>query len=412
MLLVQNMPGASSVTAANYVWGVAKPDGLTILAPHNNVYLGQLSGQKEVQFDLPKFQWIGSLENDDMMLFGRADASFKSMGDIVRAKEPPKCGSTGVGSSDYVMSKILEETIGAKVIHVTGYPGSSEIAIAMERGEVACMGLTISTFYGREPFLGWLKTKFVRFLAQSGRKRQPRVEEAPTIYELMDEYKTSATKRRVAEAMLQGGEWARPYMVAPGTPAERVAILRAAFDKAVKDPGASGRSPEASHGRHSYAGRATADDRQGSDEPTPRGSRTDQETIRSIKTAIRGGPTAFAGPSQSPGTVIRHAHCQPITPKSIVFRSRCFPPGSPESNFSPEGLLSRSHSEYVEGDSLVDMIKEDLVAERVAIDSYREIIAYLANNDPTTRRMLEGILAMEEEHADDLVSLLEKFGNK
>jgi len=235
-VVVQNMPGASSVTAANYVWGVAKPDGLTILAPHNNVYLGQLSGQKEVQFDLPKFQWIGSLENDDMVLFGRADAAFKSMGDIVRAKEPPKCGSTGVGSSDYVMSKILEETIGAKVTAVTGYPGSSEIAIALERGEVACMGLTISTYFGREPVLSWLKTKFVRFLAQSGRKRQSRIEEAPTIYELMDEYKTSATKRRVAEAMLQGGEWARPYMVAPGTPVDRVATLRAAFDKAVKDP--------------------------------------------------------------------------------------------------------------------------------------------------------------------------------
>jgi tripartite-type tricarboxylate transporter receptor subunit TctC len=235
-IVVQNMPGASSVTAANYVWGVAKPDGLTILAPHNNVYLAQLSGQKEVQFDLPKFQWIGSLENDDMMLFGRADAPFKSIGDIVRAKEPPKCGSTGVGSSDYVMSKILEETIGAKVTAVTGYPGSSEIAIALERGEVSCMGLTISTYFGREPFLSWLKTKFVRFLAQSGRKRQSRVEEAPTIYELMDEYKTPATKRRVAEAMLQGGEWARPYMVTPGTPADRVAILRVAFDKAVKDP--------------------------------------------------------------------------------------------------------------------------------------------------------------------------------
>jgi len=235
-LLVQNMPGAGSVTAANYVWGVAKPDGLTLLAPHNNVYLSQLSGQKEVQFDLPKFQWIGSLENDDMMLFGRADAPFKSVGDIIRSKEPPKCGSTGVGSSDYVMSKILDETIGAKVTHVTGYPGSSEIAIALERGEVACMGLTISTFYGREPFLTWLKTKFVRFLAQSGHKRSPRVADAPTIYELMDEYKTSATKRRVAEAMLQGGEWARALMAPPGTPADRVAILRAAYEKALKDP--------------------------------------------------------------------------------------------------------------------------------------------------------------------------------
>ena len=76
-------------------------------------------------------------------------------------------------------------------------------------------------------------------------------------------------------------------------------------------------------------------------------------------------------------------------------------------NFSPEGLATRSHAEYVEGNDLIDMIKEDLVAERIAIDSYREMIAYVNTDDPTTRRMLEGILAMEEEHADDLVSLLE-----
>jgi bacterioferritin len=75
-------------------------------------------------------------------------------------------------------------------------------------------------------------------------------------------------------------------------------------------------------------------------------------------------------------------------------------------NFNPEGILTRSHSEYVEGESLVDMIREDLVAERVAIDSYGEMIRFLADGDPTTRRMLEGILAMEEEHADDLASLL------
>jgi bacterioferritin len=79
-------------------------------------------------------------------------------------------------------------------------------------------------------------------------------------------------------------------------------------------------------------------------------------------------------------------------------------------NFSPEGLASRSHAEYVEGTDLLDMIKEDLVAERIAIDSYREMVQYCGNNDPTTRRMLESILAMEEEHADDLVSLLQQFG--
>lgn len=235
-VFVQNMPGAGSVTAANYVWGVAKPDGLTLLAPHNNLYLSQLSGQKEVQFDLPRFQWIGSLENDDMLLFARADAPFKSMTEIVRTKAVPKCGSTGIGSSDYVVSKILNETIGAKIEHIVGYPGSSEIALALERGEVQCMGLTISTYFSREPFLTWQKTKFTRFLAQSGHKRQERLAEAPTIYELMDEFKTSATKRRVAEAMLLGGEWARSLMAPAATPADRVATLRAAYDRAVKDP--------------------------------------------------------------------------------------------------------------------------------------------------------------------------------
>ena len=77
-----------------------------------------------------------------------------------------------------------------------------------------------------------------------------------------------------------------------------------------------------------------------------------------------------------------------------------------EPNFNPDGLSTRSHSEYVEGSSLLDMVREDLVAERVAIDSYGEMIRYMGDKDPTTRRMLEGILAMEEEHADDLSSIL------
>ena len=78
-----------------------------------------------------------------------------------------------------------------------------------------------------------------------------------------------------------------------------------------------------------------------------------------------------------------------------------------EPNFSPDGLSTRSHAEYVEGDTLNSMIKEDLIAERIAIESYREMIAYLAENDPTTQRMLKEILAAEEEHAEDLASLLE-----
>src|SRR5437667_5235315 len=81
-----------------------------------------------------------------------------------------------------------------------------------------------------------------------------------------------------------------------------------------------------------------------------------------------------------------------------------------EPNFNPDGLLTRSHAEYVEGETLLDMIKEDLVAERIAIDSYRDMINYFGSDDPTSRRLLEGILAVEEEHADDLVNLLGGLG--
>jgi bacterioferritin len=93
------------------------------------------------------------------------------------------------------------------------------------------------------------------------------------------------------------------------------------------------------------------------------------------------------------------AHADLIAKRIVELR------GAP--NFSPDGLTQRSHAEYAEGDSLRSMITEDLIAERIAIESYREMIAYLGEHDPTTRRMLEQILACEEEHADDLASLLE-----
>ena len=83
-----------------------------------------------------------------------------------------------------------------------------------------------------------------------------------------------------------------------------------------------------------------------------------------------------------------------------------------EPNFSPDGLAARSHAEYVEGESLIEMIREDLVAERIAIESYRDMIGYIGTGDPTTRRLLEEVLAVEEEHADDLLSLIEGIGRQ
>lgn len=235
-IIVQNMPGAGSLIATNHVYNVAKPDGLTLGMPSNNIYMDQLVGRKEVQFDARKFFWIGTQEKSHMVLYMRADASYKSVGDIIKAKEPPKCGSTGTAGADYLLAKILEETLGARINSVLGYPGGSEIDVAVERGEVICRGMTIAPHFGREPFISWHKKGFDRHLVQGGRKRDPRAPDTPTIYELMDEYKTPEMSRRVAQVILAGGEFGRPMLVPPGTPPEHVKTLREAYAKTLKDP--------------------------------------------------------------------------------------------------------------------------------------------------------------------------------
>lgn len=235
-IIVQNMPGAGSLVAANYVYGIAKPDGLTTLMPNSNIYLEQLSGHKEVRFDLRKFPILGSQEKNYMLLYMRADAPYKTIGDIIKAKEPPKCGSTGVGSAGYILDRVLEVALGAKINTVMGYPGGNEIDLAVEKGEIQCRGNTILPHFGREPFDTWHKKGFDRHLIQTARKRDPVVAEAPTIYELMDQYKTTESNRRLANVLLGGAEFGRFMLVTPGTPPDRVKMLREAYTKSMKDP--------------------------------------------------------------------------------------------------------------------------------------------------------------------------------
>ena len=234
-VIVQNMPGASSLTATNYVYGVAKPDGLTVVLPNNSIYIEQLVGRKEVQFDLRKFHWLGSASQESILFYMRADTPFKSVADIVKAKQPPSCGGSGTTSSDYIVAKILELTLGAKINSVSGYPGGTEADLAVEKGEIVCRAHTLSAHYGREPFNSWHKKSFDRHLLQSGRKRDPRAAEAPTIYEILEEFKVPSNRRRVAQALLSGGEFGRPVLVTPGTPPERVKMLRDSFARVLKD---------------------------------------------------------------------------------------------------------------------------------------------------------------------------------
>ncbi len=160
--VVQNMPGAGSMVAANHVYNVAKPDGLTFGSIAPGLYLAQLTGSKEVKFDWAKFSWIGTPEHNGTLLFMRADAPFKSIEDIRKAKDAPKCSATGVGTSGHLIPRLLEETLNLKFQIVTGYPGGAEQDLALERGEVQCRAITVAAYFGREPFISWYKKGFVR----------------------------------------------------------------------------------------------------------------------------------------------------------------------------------------------------------------------------------------------------------
>lgn len=235
-ILVQNMPGAGSLIATNYVYNVAKPDGLTIAMPLNGIYLDQFVGRKEVRFDVRKMHWIGTQEVSNNVLYVRADSPYKTIDDIVKSKTPVKIGSTGTAGGSYLTAKVLEKAIGANFNIVLGYPGGSEIDLAVERGEVTARGMTIPPHFGREPFLTWHKNGFDRHLAQTGRKRDRRLMDIPTIFELMEKYNTPENERRIARVIFASGEFGRPFAVAPGVPMDRVQILREAYAKALKDP--------------------------------------------------------------------------------------------------------------------------------------------------------------------------------
>ena len=235
-IIVQNMPGGGSMTAANYVYTVAKPDGLTLGAVTAPIYFAQLLGRKEVQFDWTKFTWIGTPEENDELLFIRSDQPYKTLLDLRKVAEAPRCGASGVGSTGYYIPKLLEEVFGLKINMVTGYPGAADVDIAVEKNEIHCRGTTISAFFGREPGKTWAKNGFVRFLVQTGDKRNHRVPDTPTIWELMDQEKGMDAKKQLARVVLGPGAFGRPILATPGIPAERVKLLREAYVNMLKDP--------------------------------------------------------------------------------------------------------------------------------------------------------------------------------
>jgi tripartite-type tricarboxylate transporter receptor subunit TctC len=235
-MIVQNMPGAGHMIAANYVYNKTKPDGLSLIGSIvPTLYFDQLVGRKEAQYDWAKFAWIGSPVQGESQMYMRADTPYKTIEDVRNAKEPPRCGAQGTSDSAYYLPKLFEETIGTKFNLVQGYPGGPEIDLAVERGEIHCRAFTIEAFMSREPYHTWRKKGFVRNIIQTGKKRDAKLPETPTLWELMDRYKTPEPSRRLATLMLASGQLGRPMMATPGVPADRVKILRDAFNATLKD---------------------------------------------------------------------------------------------------------------------------------------------------------------------------------
>ena len=234
-ILVQNMPGAGSVVAANYIFGVAKPDGLTLGSISSGIYSDQLVGRKEVQFDWGKFTWIGSSDQTNQILFVRADTPYKTLEDIRKAAEPPRCGAMGTGTATYYIPKLMEDVLGVKLNVVTGYPGAPEIDLAIQKGEMHCRGGTVEAIFGREPGRSWVKTGFVKVLVQSGAARDPRLPDTPTIWEIMDKEKVPESGKRLVTVVLAAGFFGRPIVAPPGMAPERVKILRESYMKTMSD---------------------------------------------------------------------------------------------------------------------------------------------------------------------------------
>jgi tripartite-type tricarboxylate transporter receptor subunit TctC len=234
-LVVQNMPGAGSLIAANHLYNVAKPDGLTITSIIPAIYFNQLAGRKEVQFDYPKFNWIGSVDRSGNVMYIRSDSPFKTIYDVRRAAQPPKCTATGTGTVGHYTPKLLNETIGTKFDIILGYPGGPEMDLAVEKNEAQCRAFTHAAWFSGEPYRSWQAKGFAHVLIQTGNKRDERLPQVPTLDELMTEFKTNDLGRRLANVILASGELGRPYIVPPGIASERLKLLRQAFMKLMVD---------------------------------------------------------------------------------------------------------------------------------------------------------------------------------
>jgi len=231
-IIVQNMPGGGGLVGANYLYNVAKPDGLTILAVSRANYVDQMVGRPEVKADFRKFSWIGSFNKSPMMVACRTDTPYKSIAAIRAAKVPPRFGQSGTGSISYVFGSLIEKILDLKIKNVTGFQSGRDTDLGLERGEVDCRATSDITVI-RAPWNLWVKENFVTFVLQQGPDKSALLPPVPTVAELAPPESKPLVK--LMDVMLAYTDFDRPYAAPPGVPKERLQILREGFERMLKD---------------------------------------------------------------------------------------------------------------------------------------------------------------------------------
>lgn len=230
-IVVKNMPGASGIVAANWLYNVAKRDGLTLGAIHRTLPLTQALGVRQAKFDPAKFIWIGTPVQETASCFVRADGPYKKVADIVASSKPVKMAATQPRSDIFIVPFMLNDVTGTNLKVTSGYRSIMATALAVEKGEVdGVCGWGYASL--RAIKSDWFERDFIRILLQIGRAKHPDLQDVPLASELAKPGKKSILE--VYNTQLSVG---RPWVAPPGVPEDRVKILRQAFVNVMKDPG-------------------------------------------------------------------------------------------------------------------------------------------------------------------------------
>jgi tripartite-type tricarboxylate transporter receptor subunit TctC len=227
-ILPQNMPGAGSLRALNYLYNAAPKDGSAIGMFGRGLAMEPLIGSSPTQFDARKLIWLGS-GSDEVSLCGTWHTSrIKTWNDMLTV--PFTVGGEGSGSDPDIFAAMMKKVFGIKLRIVSGYPGSAELALAVERGEIdGRCGWSLSSLRQMRP--DWLATKQFNAIVQLNLKKSPDLPDVPVI----TEFATTETQRQILKMILSRQSMARPFAAPPGVPADRAEALRAAFDRTMAD---------------------------------------------------------------------------------------------------------------------------------------------------------------------------------